>query len=233
MFGIRFLDLSIPQFCSTCAFAAAATIFYKKTFREDKLLSVGALSLLGLFLETSEIYPVSRAGVIVSLCFLWYTAQKDKEWFKSAIKMDFFLVLFFAILDARVGLLPLPYWKNIRIFAAAIPQFLRRPLWLKAKLQDVRSKLGPIYVLYVSCYVLTRGTEGPEWLQRVAEMAMAFSIFAGVVFRPDNSTMLDLTTYKTKLTERRFYHRSLMIGSFGCCGLLTLADIFFRQNISV
>lgn len=234
MSGIQYSVMNISQFCSSCAFAAAATVFYKKTFREDKLLSVGALSFLGLFLEKIEAYPMyCGVGIFASLCFLWYTAQNDNEWFKTAIKKDFFIMMFLAILDARIGLLPIAYWKNIRIFAAAIPQFLRKPLWLKTKLQDIRSKLGPIYILYVARYVLTRGDCGPEWLRGVANIAMISSVIAGVVFRPDNPTMLDLMGYKTKPTERRFYHRNLMICSFSCCALLTIADFFFRHTSSV
>lgn len=257
MSGLADLFVHIPKLCSSCAFAAAATIFYKKTFREDKLHIVGAFSILGLILEyysKNPTYPVF--GTSASLTLLACLCYRNQEWLKTAMKIDLYCTFLFALIDARFGLgemIGLQYWKYLRIVTVAIPQFLRKPLWLKTKLQDLRSILGPIYILYVSSYVMSRDINDAKRLQQIGYVAMMSSIIAGVCFRPDNSAVLDLLAYlwkvycdvvrmifrpedvdiehvpyKTKRSERRYYHGRLMVCSLGCCTIMSAADIFFR-----
>lgn len=255
MSGISDILSDIPKLCSSCAFAAAATIFYKKTFRQDKLPVVGSLAILGLFLDLGNKYPFySCVGASATTIFLSYLCYRNFDWLKSALKMDFYFVFFLAVIDARFNLcnkigLPFPYWTNFRILVGAIPQFLRKPLWLKTKLQDVRSKLGPIYILYVSSYVMTRDVNGTHWSHQIGVVAMLSAVLAGVVIRPDNSAVLDFLAYlwklycdflrpdgvvlehvpyKTNLVQRRYYHGRLMVLSLVCSTFLSAADIFFR-----
>ena len=120
--------------------------------------------------------------------------------------------------------LVLLYWDLIRVLLVAIPQFLRKPVWLKAKMQGTRSKLGPVYVVFIAAFVANRfDMENAFWCTSVGIAITATAVLAGVVFRPDNSTALDVIGVKSTLSWRRSRHGRLMIATFvGCCILFVL-----------
>ena len=96
----------------------------------------------------------------------------------------------------------------IRVFASAVAQFLRKPIWLKVKLQDMRSKMGPVYVLYVGLCAMKLKSSLP-----FADLEALTSFIAGIIFKPDNGAILELLEYETKLSERLYWHGCLMIVS--------------------
>lgn len=232
--------------CSSCAFAAAATVFYKKDFSEQRLPILGCLSLLGLLAENLDKQPAFLGVCCLLTSFLLiHVSYLNRDWLTKAAKIDFFLPMLAAVLEARFGLVHLigidiPYWASIRIFAVAVPQFLRKPLWLKTKLQDVRSKLGPMFVMFVTTYAMSLDSSNVTFLTRyVARIAAGAAIIAGVFFRPDNSTVLNILAYlmnvpyrpgfvpyKTNLIQRRNVHRQLMLTSFMCCATLFAKQVW-------
>lgn len=242
--------ITLTRLASSCAFAAAATIFYKKTFRANGMLIVGSLFLLGYVLEHFEklSLPVYSSLLVLNIGLLCYSSYILREWLKTAIKPDIFatfLPFFLAILDVRCGLgemlgINISVWTSLRISASAVPQFLRKPLWLKTKLQHIRPKLGPIYVLSVTHYVLSRTTGSVQWTSLLENMTMIAAVVAGVFFRPDNAATLDIlgvlfrpgfdieshVFLRMKQPERRYYHGRLMGVSLVCCIALVAADYF-------
>lgn len=246
-------EANILKFCSSCAYAAAATVFYKKDFAEPVVPIAASLSVLGLLTDQLCTYPVlAGSGCILACGTLLYYSFVNLEWVRKAAKMDFFIVFLLAILDVRFGLITnivrfglmanIPYWDNLRIFATSVPQFIRRPSWLKAKLQDLRSKLGPMFVLFVASYAADVGAmETSTLVYFLTRLAAGSAILAGVFFRPDNSTMLslcasltnvphkeDFIPYKTSLIQRRNVHRRLMVTSFVCCALVFGRKVWYN-----
>lgn len=241
MHGITLLRL-----VSSCAFATASTIFYKKTFQVNGVGIVGSVLLFGCVLELFERLPIPVYSclILLNIGLLCYSAYTLREWLATATKSDDFFTFvpfFLAILDVRCGLGEMLgfnslAWTSLRIIASAVPQFLRKPLWLKTKLQHIRPKLGPIYVLSVTHYVLTRTTDSMQWAGLLANMTMVAAVVAGVFFRPDNSAMLNLVgddiehvfsrISRMKLPERRYYHGRLMGFSIVGCVVLAAVDYF-------
>lgn len=118
----------------------------------------------------------------------------------------------------------LPSWSVLRMVLVAIPQFVRKPLWLKAKLQELRSILGPAYVLFAAthAYQLLQGHQRDWNFQLIAWVLVAISaMLAGLLTRPDNSTMCDLLHLPSSYRCRKNCHRVFMIGSFFGCLMLT------------
>lgn len=108
-------------------------------------------------------------------------------------------------------------WPVFRILLIALPQFIRKPVWLKGKLQGIRSKLGPIYVLFIASHVCTLIFENQQkdltrlYLWYASGIA---SVFAGVLTRPDNSTMCDLLRFPSSYRCRKLCHKIAMVSSF-------------------
>lgn len=118
----------------------------------------------------------------------------------------------------------LPAWPVLRIILVAIPQFVRRPIALKAKLQGLRSKLGPMYVLFTAVYVWQVIFHQKEHFFRLLcwLLVVMAAAFAGILTRPDNPTMCDLFGLPSSYRCRKLFHRTLMIASFVCVLLLTV-----------
>ncbi|KAL4226591.1 hypothetical protein ACF0H5_014575 [Mactra antiquata] len=305
----------VLEICSCLLFSGAATVFYKKSFDARGVPVVASLFTLALLLQNADTF-LTFFYIAMTLSYLLYTSASNAEWLRTTANLDVFLPFLAVVLDVKFDILGMigietAYSQNLKICVAAIPQFIRKPNWLKAKLQGVRSRLGPIYVFYVTSYVTsitksdgilqwtpmlagavllgcgvtavvyntdnstlhdrnTCGTviifafaaiasildpeESATWasptltqlsVMTVGKFAMFASILAGVVlFRPDNSTMLDLIgkglkgmldclphdlrpniqPYRTSLAERRYYHGRLMICSLVCCVCLTVTE---------
>ena len=219
---------NILEILSCVLYAAAATIFFKKTFRQNVISTVVCLVLTGTFLKYFDSCPQGLSmAMLIPFGVLIYDCRQNVDWWKTALKLDMFVVFLLALLDVQFKLhafvlakINVELWILFRILCASVPQFLRKPVWLKAKLQGARSKLGPMYVLFVSCYVLTLDRSLFHTL--LGTFAAVVGIFAGVFCRPDNSTMLEVFGYSTRYQTRRKYHGRLMVASFLSCLLLFL-----------
>lgn len=136
-------------------------------------------------------------------------------------------VLLYTAVDChgRAGLW-LPSWSVLRMVLIAIPQFVRKPLWLKAKLQELRSKLGPVYVLFAATHVyqLLQDRQSDWSFQLIVWVLVAISaMLAGILTRPDNSTMCDLLHLPSSYRCRKNCHKVFMVGSYiGCLMLIAL-----------
>ncbi|WAR25163.1 hypothetical protein MAR_010867 [Mya arenaria] len=109
-------------------------------------------------------------------------------------------------------------WEMARVILVAMPQFLRKPTWLKAKLQGLRSKLGPMYVLFVASYFFSRWGSYDNMLADMFALFVAMvALIAGTVFRPDNATVFDLFGVRSTLSKRRFLHGQCMIVTLVLC----------------
>lgn len=224
----------ILKFFSCVLYAVAATLFFKKTFPQAVIPAVVCLTILGTFLGLVRNYPLSIIILLVTVCVVCHNCYRNKQWLQSAIKLDMFLTFSFAIIDVQFK--PVVYmltkilddrytdeevetmWFVFRIFLTSVPQFIRKPIWLKARLQGLRSKLGPIYVLNVAIFVLSLETGVQS--ATLGNMAVVCAVVAGLCFRPDNSAMLDMLGYPMTFRERRYNHGRLMIISFSSCVLL-------------
>ena len=224
----------LPQILSSLAYAVGATIFFKKSFKREGINIVVCFILLGVILAMIESLSViwTAPALISTTAALCFSCYKNADWLPRAISGNVFLSFLFAILDTRFGLATFiwakldgnlmpsdfePSWGIYRLVCAATVQFVRRPLWLKTSLQGTRSILGPIYVMCVTHYVLTSTGSGTSFLQVfLGFLAAILANLAGLIFRPDNSTMMELLVPNTTLLERRRYHRFSMICSFTC-----------------
>lgn len=235
----------LPQILSSLAYAAGATIFFKKSFKREGINVVTCFILLGVILTKIESISVTwtAPALISTTAALCFSCYRNADWLPRAISVHVFMSFLFAILDIRFGLATFiwakldgnlmpsdfePSWTIYRLVCAAAVQFLRRPLWLKSSLQGMRSILGPIYVMCVTHYVLTSTGSGTSFLHvLLGALATILANLAGLIFRPDNSTLMELFVPNTTLLERRRYHRFSMICSFMCCIIL-----FLQPNLS-
>ena len=166
---------------------------------------------LWIYIRTvSQLYVAITMLTCISVYYFLYKEQYFEHQIIKAMKLDIFLFFLAIILDAKFNFTETVFqpWIVIRVFVSALPQFLRKPIWLKVKLQDMRSKLGPVYVLYVALCAMKHTSSLP-----FADLAALTSCIAGIIFRPDNGAVLELLGYETKLPERRYWHGRLMIVS--------------------
>ena len=132
-------------------------------------------------------------------------------------KLNLAAIIFFpCIMDFRClfcgEFIDKEYVVALKLAIFGIPQFIRRPVWLKDKLQNVRSKFGPLYVLSVMEYRCIVN-------EMLVAVALFLAILAGIFFRPDNATMLTLFGIGTTPYQRRQFHRWTMMLSFVLFGV--------------
>ena len=218
------------QLVSCTLYAAGATLFFKKTFRGNILPTVLSMVLLGAILEQTDTLPIKSFSclLILPVCALVYNCNQHFDWLKTGLKMDMFVWFLLAFMDVKFKGQRTLFtnmffhtfcpedveltWNLVRLLVTACPQFLRKPIWLKAKLQGIRSKLGPMYALFITCYVIN--LENDIIVTSLGTTASGLAILAGIFCRPDNSAMLELLGYSTSYRSRRKLHGRLMIASF-------------------
>ena len=218
------------EFVSCILYAAGATLFFKKTFRLSILPTVLSMVLIGAILEQTDTWSLKTVSclLILTVSALVYTCRQNFDWLKTGLKMDMFIWFLFAFMDVKFNghrtlftnvffhtycpdIVELT-WNLVRLLVTACPQFLRKPIWLKAKLQGIRSKLGPMYALFITCYVIN--LEKNIIVTSLGTTASGFAILAGIFCRPDNSAMLELVGCSMRYRSRRKLHGRLMILSF-------------------
>ena len=238
------------QLVSCTLYAAGATLFFKKTFRGNILPTVLSMVLLGAILEQTDTLSLKTVSclLILTVCALVYNCRQHFDWLKTGLKIDMFVFFLLAFFDVKfkghrtlftnmcdhqfcpedVDLT----WNLVRLLITACPQFLRKPIWLKAKLQGIRSKLGPMYVLFITCYVIN--LENNIIVTSLGITASGLAILAGIFCRPDNSAMLELLGYSTSYRSRRKLHGRLMIASFVSSMVLFLYNYgFFKYACGI
>ena len=224
---------TLSQLVSCIFYAAGATLFFKKTFRGNILPTVLSMVLIGAILEQTDTLSLKTGTkcsclLILTACALVYNCRQHFDWLKTGLKMDMFVFFLLAFIDVNfkghrtifTNMCDYQFcpedveltWNLVRLLVTACPQFLRKPIWLKAKLQGIRSKLGPMYVLYITCYVIN--LEKNIIVTSLGTTASGLAILAGLFCRPDNSAMLELLGYSTSYRSRRKLHGRLMIASF-------------------
>lgn len=219
-------SLHIAKDASACIFyAMAVTVFYKKAFKSELLPSIMTLAYVGAFLDNMYYTTESRVANTL-LCIGILSCIILRRNGLVPLKPDV-LLFFFVLMDARCNiinqLLPLQvtYWMRILFFA--MPQFTRKPIWLKNKLQDVRAMFGPVYIFCVAAFM-------PEY--NVVQYVMKYTAFilalvAGTITRPDNSVILTSFGIDSTFSKRRRYHRDCMMISFACFLMVALIDGYF------
>lgn len=234
----------IECLASCVCLASGATIFYKRTFRRNMLPMTFLFILLSISLHRSSIYK-SRVSSEITFglsCLIAYNFVKHKKWLKT-LGLDFFFSFLIAVLDIEfnicktmlenAGVLShMTYYLGesvvnwTRIVIVVIPQFIRKPPSIKAKLQGLRSKLGPIYVIYCAKFLMDYTQYNNNTICKIQGItSLVAAILSAVVFRPDNSVILQLFGYETTLKKRRFIHGRGMIISLGLCVLMFLQEL--------
>ena len=203
-------------------YAAATSIFYKKSFNRDMFPTMITFLYLGLFADHfGQSHPVITVTCLCVICarmVLTYPASYyNTAWL--------FMVILLVLVDVSVGFeFPGSYYipYKTRIVITALVQFIRKPTALKAKLQGIRSKFGPLYVMYVTlhCLDIIQHRDIGVVFKALAAIAITSSIVAGFMFRPDNKTVTELFNPGSTLSSRRYYHARFMIISFVCNLLL-------------
>lgn len=237
-----------PGLPSCMCFAAALTIFYKRNFRMENLTLLFFLTLAGISLNRSRDSASKTSDVIngALLSATLYCCMHHLKWLKS-LSGNFFIAMLAAVFDCKFDILrnmilhfgilnkqstDVTFKLNcFRIFLVVIPQFIRKPSHLKAKLQGVRSKLGPIYVLYCTKLV-SQYTCDNTALQMCAYTSVLAAVISGIVFRPDNSAVLESLGISTKLNQRRKLHGRGMLLSLLCILLLTVHKLRNQYSAS-
>jgi len=208
----------LPQVLSSLMYAAAGALFYKRSFNKSMFPILGTLLCFGVFNEhfTQLNVPFKLAYTFVIIARL---IKVNDGVFTSRSYVLFVVVLFLAILDVRYDTMKsvVPYWT--RIFPTAIAQFIRRPIWLKARLQGLRSKFGPLYLLYVSRTAIDSFGD-VLFIRSLALISFVSANMAGCIFRPDNRSVIEQFYPGTTLAWRRCYHGKLMLLSLAAITVL-------------
>lgn len=219
--------LFAAKYALECAlFAIATTVFYKKAFEKEMFPSVICYALVGIFLK--YVYTFDSVVMNVLLCVGLGGCIRLRNTGLVPLKPDG-LLFFAAFMNARWDILntllhiTCTYWMRILFFA--IPQFVRRPIWLKAKLQDVRAMFGPMYIFCIAVHMPETTT--PMCVLKLT--ALALSSVAGTLSRPDNGAIMTSLRFQTTFTRRRLVHRNLMMLSFLCFCIVVIMDLLFTH----
>ena len=237
------MDLQmILKLSQSVCYSTAATIFWQKNFQRKHIIHVIYFAGNGVMME---LYGTRMLPITIPLTVVLYSRTNASD---IGFKAGLFCSSFLAISDIRFSLVEKSInfisgsdswwkfivsdrWKLWRISLAAAVQFIRKPEHLKIKLQNVRSKLGPIFVFSVAHFA-SGIINGPHHtitgLPELAIGAVATAILGGVFFRPDNSTVLDVIGFDhIGATRRKFLHRNSMILSIsGVAAVAALCWLF-------
>ncbi|CAC5394432.1 unnamed protein product [Mytilus coruscus] len=241
----------IPCLLSCTCFAGAVTVYYKRNFRSDKLPLVFFL-ILSSISSNRSVESSSRLSFIITFslcCSIVYNIVKHLKWLNT-VRLDFFLAILLTAYDYKFDILTtigrligIPYsvgaqkctfiMNFVRIMFVVIPQFIRRPSQLKAKLQGLRSKLGPIYIIYCTKFVMEYTYFGTLTLYTMGIFAVVSAVVGGVFLRPDNTAVLEILGFGTKMNQRKYFHGLGMIISFSCIALMMLNELLSFSTYSV
>lgn len=203
------LNILLQVLQSAC-FAASATVFYRRHFELNWTWTVLGFIVAGCY--TSISYSsnlLSLAAALTISYYSWSILNECDPWT--------FLTFLVAIMDPSTCTL-CPFIRTTLTFAtalfAAVPQFMRCEPF-RSRCRELRSRLGPVYILYVlRTALLIYDVDKAKGLMLF--VSFLFAILAGVLFRPDNSVLLSLFIVGVRRNIRKCIHRSLMILSFVC-----------------
>ena len=165
------------------------------------------------------------SSLIMVIIWTLYLCYQHHQLFRRTIWTSVFLAYLFAVLDVRGGLGTrfwastsqrppehfAPTWNVYRVLISAGIQFIRNPIWLKAQLQGMRAKFGPIYILSLIYYMLAAVTVDKNiTVVLMSVAAMVLASVAGIILRPDNAAVLEAMGITTTHPERRWYHGRMM-----------------------
>ena len=179
------------------------------------------------------------SSLIMVIIWTLYLCYQHHQLFRRTIWTSVFLAYLFAILDVRGGLGTrfwastsqrppehfAPTWNVYRVCISAGIQFIRNPIWLKAQLQGMRAKFGPIYILSLTYYMVAAVTVDKHPIMvLISVAAMVLASVAGIILRPDNAAVLEAMGITTTHPERRWYHGRMMGASIILLGVITYMD---------
>lgn len=207
---------------STCL-AAGATLFYRKSFELKWTWTIFGFIVAGYSASLS--YPLNVLSVATTTTVSYYNWTVLKGCDKWTI-----LTFLVAIMDPSTCKL-LPFNRSTVTFAtaifAAVPQFIRcQPF--KRKFRELRSRLGPVYILYVlrtALLIYDVDKAGGHMLF----ISFGAAILAGVLFRPDNGALLSLLFVGVRSNRRKVCHRKLMMFSFFMLTLEFFSGLIFHN----
>ena len=194
--------------------AFAGTLFYKKSFKQHEI----PLVLHAIILAATCRFCDATTLTIVGLASAFIMMDRQRQVMTIDVikttKLSMFLTLLALAFDMEwnLGMQVLQVhprtWIKVRIFGAAFVQFVRRPSSVKVMLQEVRSHLGPVFV--ISLFQLgLRSTSASPVKAVFLLTAAAAALAAGTFFRPDNTGLSSLICDSTS-SWRKTYHRALM-----------------------
>ena len=214
----------IDQVMCAVLLAFAGTLFYKKSFTSKELPLVFCSIVLALTFRWILKDPLQSFATTVCFLLLLDTAHRNEliNSIKTSKKSMFF-TLFFVLSDSEFQLgsnllttalkadISTSTWIKVRAIFAMVPQGIRKPLWLKDKLQELRSHLGPVFVISIFELAFCVENNHKTAFTRGLMYFAAFCAFlAGTIFRPDNSAVSGLFQKSTEIGRKKC-HRSLMM----------------------
>ena len=192
--------------------AFAGTLFYKKSFTSKELQLVFCSIILAL---TFKIFKDPLQSLATAACFLLLLDPEHRNEMINCIrtlKKSMFFTLFFVLCDSEFQLgshllttalkadISTSSWIKFRAIFAMVPQGIRKPLRLKDKLQELRSHLGPVFVISIFELAFCVENSHKTAFTRCLMHFTAFCAFlAGTVFRPDNSAVSGLFQKSTEI----------------------------------
>ena len=228
--------IQMPQ---CIAYAVAATIFWKKSFRKEHIKLVLYYAGLGAVMDLNGCSMLT--GLMLTFGIHVYI-RYGSTLLDNVFKKSMFFTSLLAIADVKYGLVENAFqnsrlpswlvtlisgggWKLCRIALSAAFQFIREPLWLKTKLQGVRSKLGPIFVLSVLDFAASVVTDN-SMVMMLRYIASLAALLGGILFRPDNSTILNVIGKRMNRIERKNFHKKCMVCSCTAVVLISVVRFF-------
>ena len=230
------LRVMFERYLPLVLLAYSAAVFYKRSFTRDQFWIV-LLCVAQALAQSSGHLLVSLATGLCGIVICYRRRASFVESLQNS-KVSFGLTMFVFLLDVHYHLgqelllrhcqlqVTRTQWMFARTVVAGGTQFLRKPTALRVLLQDVRSHLGPIYVMSVAQLTLSAnpGGGGGAVFTVLCYVAFVCSVMAGTVFRPDNPATSEIFV-KTTSVQRKWYHGRLMLTS-SCMTLVVYLRLF-------
>ena len=202
--------------CDYC-FSVCIHTFYQRSFNKNNLPLLSWFLVIGVITWVFGHNTVVLTSFFVAICstFKWRHEIKFNRKFLTRIP---FLLEYFNHIPRTFQFIDSPERAVLAQFLVSLIQFVRKPLSLKNRLQDIRASMGPIFVLYsVRTFDMFRSDDlAPlhPWVCFFAFANAAMALIAGVLFRPDNGYLLmELFKWRTQRPLRRSIH--------GCCMIIS------------
>ena len=206
----------IRNLLSDYCFSVCIQTFYRKSFNGNNVAQLSCFLPIGVTTYVFGHNVVVLTSSFVAVGYLTHRWRHEITLDRYFLARILFLQEYCNHIPSNLQFIGSPERAVLTQFLVSLIQFVRKPLSLKIRLQEIRAFMGPIFVLCsVRTFNMFRSDDlAPlhPWLCSISFASTVVALVGGVLFRPDNDYLLTkLFKWRTDTELRKRHHRNCMI----------------------